>query len=498
MHKTLIAAFIASAAASGAFAATGPSSSATPYLTGVAPGVDFTSILTVGDSAPTGYKMVGIPDGLGAYDNGNGTFTVLMNNELGAGLGAVRAHGAAGAFVSMWTINKTDLSVIAGRDLITSVNLWNGSNYVASSPSFARFCSADLAPVSGLYNPASGLGTQSKLYLTGEENGAGGRPMATIASGPNIGQSYQLYPLGTNSWENVLVSPQVQDKTIVAGMSDGGDAQLRIYVGTKTNSGTDIERAGLTNGTTYSVKVSAGNETRTPSSATAPLSGSFTLVAGAGTGSTYLRPEDGAWDTTDPNRFYFVTTDRYDQVKDGVGTQVGRSRLYALTFEDIADPTKGGKIEALLDGTEAQNMLDNITVTKDGKVVMQEDVGGQEHLGKIYEFDPKTKKLTLLAQHDQNRFGNIGVAAAPPFNQDEESSGVIEVTGLFDGVAGYDTAKNRYFLLDVQAHYPLDSPLIEGGQLLLMTQAVPEPETYALMLAGLGMVGFMARRRARF
>ena len=27
--------------------------------------------------------MVGIPDGLGAFDNGDGTFTVLMNHELG-------------------------------------------------------------------------------------------------------------------------------------------------------------------------------------------------------------------------------------------------------------------------------------------------------------------------------------------------------------------------------------------------------------------------------
>src|SRR4029453_5362890 len=59
---------------------TGPSSSQSPYLLRTRPGVVTVSLLTVGDSVnlkPDGmtpYRMVGIPDALGAYDNGDGTF----------------------------------------------------------------------------------------------------------------------------------------------------------------------------------------------------------------------------------------------------------------------------------------------------------------------------------------------------------------------------------------------------------------------------------------
>ncbi|MBC7390683.1 MAG: metallophosphoesterase, partial [Opitutaceae bacterium] len=70
-------------------AAEGLSSTQTAYVTPVANGVLTKPILTVGD-AVNNYKMVGIPDGLGAYDNGNGTFTVLMNHELGNTAGVVR------------------------------------------------------------------------------------------------------------------------------------------------------------------------------------------------------------------------------------------------------------------------------------------------------------------------------------------------------------------------------------------------------------------------
>ena len=45
-------------------------------------GVKFISILTVGDVID-GYRMVGIPDGLGLFTSGFDRFTVIMNHELG-------------------------------------------------------------------------------------------------------------------------------------------------------------------------------------------------------------------------------------------------------------------------------------------------------------------------------------------------------------------------------------------------------------------------------
>ena len=67
-------------------------SSAAPYIVPVAPGVSTRAILTVGDSVnakPDGtpYRMVGLPDGMGAFDNSDGTFTLLSNHEIGATAG---------------------------------------------------------------------------------------------------------------------------------------------------------------------------------------------------------------------------------------------------------------------------------------------------------------------------------------------------------------------------------------------------------------------------
>jgi hypothetical protein len=433
------------------------------------------SILTVGDSVnlkpdeATPYRMVGIPDGLGAFDNGDGTFTVLMNHEINTG-GVVRAHGANGAFVSRWVIRKDDLTVLHGEDLIQNVATWNTAtssyNAPATGITFSRFCSADLAAPSAFFNQATELGFDGRVFLNGEESGVEGRAWAHLLNGT----SYQLPRLGRFSWENSVANPASGDKTIVAGTDDSTPGQVYMYVGTKTSSGSAVDKAGLTNGNLYGVKVNGvGVENRELAIASGTqfslfnlgnvqnMSGAQLQTASTSNGVTeFLRPEDGAWDPSNPNDFYFVTTDRFDTVKSGTGTTVGRSRLYRLHFFDIADPAAGGVIDTVLDGTEAQQMMDNIGINDRGQILIQEDVGNNSHLGKVWRYSIAEDSLNLIAEHDPNRF----VVGAPDFlTQDEESSGIIDVS---------DILGEGWFLLDVQAHYSLGGELVEGGQLLAL------------------------------
>jgi hypothetical protein len=454
------------------------SSSQSPYILSTAPGVITKAILTVGDTADNGYKMVGIPDGLGAYDNGDGTFTLLMNHELGNTVGVTRASGGKGAFISSWVIRKSDLSVISGGDLIQKVYNWDATNQKSSTTNsiidFNRFCSADLPELTAFYNPLTGLGTTERLFMNGEEGSATGFALTTVATGANKGNTYVLgkFDLSTNgsgltgvgAWENLLANPFVQNKTVVIGNNDGGTGimnnSVAVYVGTKTNTGTEADKAGLTNGTLKFVNVT-GNAveiTDATTRATGITDGTrFTLSATAST--TFSRPEDGAWNPLNPKEYFFVTTDRLDQVADGIGTQVGRSRLWRLTFDDITNPDAGGKIDLLLDGTEGQNMFDNITVDKYGHITLLEDVGNAAHSGKIWQYDIASDKLTQLAKFDSARFGDIGVASTAPFTIDEESSGVIDVQNILGP---------GWFLVDAQAHFPTTGELVEGGQLLAL------------------------------
>jgi len=225
-----------------------------PYLLPSNPKVTTASILTVGDlPAQNNYRMVGIPDGLGAFGNNDGSFTLLMNHELGSTLGAVRAHGSKGAFVSKWKINPTTLEVIKGEDLSQSANdvyTWDlaTKQYKQGTAAFQRFCSADLPAKSAFQS--GDKGTPDRIFLNGEETNEG-RAFAHVATGPHAGEIWQLPRLGRIAFENVVASPYQQQKTVVMLLDDGNAStapkkivRKATILGKKPEPGRDKEPVG--------------------------------------------------------------------------------------------------------------------------------------------------------------------------------------------------------------------------------------------------------------
>lgn len=494
----------------------GPSTASTPYVLPTASGYETLSVLTtdntnvpvatVDDTVPKvgggSYGFDGIPDGLGAFDNGDGTFTLLANHEIPSGAGVARAHGGAGAYVSTLVINKNTFSVLSGEDLIKNVFGWNTTTQasnVTTTPNvvFFRFCSADLAAPTAFFNASSGLGSTARIFLNGEEDATHGWAMAHVATGPSKGNSYILgrFNLSTNNsgltgvgnWESLVANPLAQNQTIVIGLNDGGTGimnnALSVYVGTKQATGNEADKAGLNNGTLKHVLV-AGNPLEIPTvntnSRVTNINSGMAFSLSETSSTSFSRPEDGAWNPANPSQFYFVTTDRLDNVSDGLGTQIGQTRLWRLNFTDITNPDLGGTIDLLVDGDvvggEKVNMFDNLAVNeKTGKILLQEDVGGAPHNGKVWEYDLVTDTLKKILKHDPVRFGDrvggVTTAATAPFSNDEETSGIIDISAIMANSAlnkGY-TGEAWYISAD-QAHYTsgITSSQVEGGQLFVV------------------------------
>ena len=412
----LVAAVAAAVAVGAPGGSSGPSSSQSPYLVRSQPGVVVKSIVTVGDTVPKAgggtYRMVGIPDGLGAFDNGDGTFTVLMNHEIQPTLGVPKAHGAKGAFVSRWVIDKDGLSVVSGQDQIQNVYLWSGGSYqLGTNVAFTRFCSADLPRLSALYNAESGKGYDGRIFMDGEETSPEGRAFAHVVAD---GTSWELPGLGKFAFENSLANWGTGDRTVVAANDDqgGGRGQVYVYAGDKKDTGSPVEKAGLTGGSLFGIKVDGF--AAEPAATGIPSGTHFSAFSfgdvsswtgarlesesNANAVTNFRRPEDGAWDPVDPDVYYFVSTDAFG----------GKSRLWRLNFADAAHPELGGTIDMLLDGTEGQQMLDNLGVNRRGQIVLQEDIGEQLALGKVWLYDIGSDTLTQLARHDPDRFAPGG------------------------------------------------------------------------------------------
>ena len=239
-----------------------------PYVVPVANEYEVKTLFSVGDTVPWAkgsgqYRMVGIPDGLGAHANGDGTTTLYMNSEFPSTTLSEPLVGGAknrGAIVSKWILDADGDPIAGSRayDLVFQENEFVGPapEVGNSTRPFSRFCSG------GLAGPPHGF--DRWIYLTNEEEGTpantfDGKGGQTVAIVDNA--LYALPKLGRFAWENSLVQPNMGNRTVIMSMEDGPAAmdvsvensQVYMYVGKKDHrAGAGVlRRNGLDNGELY-------------------------------------------------------------------------------------------------------------------------------------------------------------------------------------------------------------------------------------------------------
>jgi len=464
------------------------------YMISTNSAVSLTPIATTGDDL-NGTIIRGIPDGMGAFDNGRGGITLLANHEVST---TDKVALRSKSDTSQWGVSITSLNYSPGAGKITSavplikdIKYWNyktgqyqetplgGEPTGAAAGTFgwgiSRFCSATFSPAGTfMYN---GVGYAGSMFTTGEEIGDSSRGFAFDAEG----HGYQLPRTGMLSMENIIPTLKPGINTVAMINEDGSatDSQLHMYLGKKQSTGTSVDKAGFTNGDLYVLNVPTvtdDNVFRTTIAKSTPVDATFkkiewnTDVPGFAKGARengfrFSRIEDGQWDPKNPDVFYFITT---ESNKDPVATKENPSEpgiardgggLWRLTFKDAQNPLLGAKLELLLNGGEAPFLSkpDNMTITDNGIIMIQEDPGNNAHVARLLAYRLQDGKIATVAKFDPQYF----TAAGSNFMTiDEESSGIIDATAL---LRKGSNDKNTYFFFNAQIHTYSGVTVVDSG-----------------------------------
>jgi hypothetical protein len=411
------------------------------------PGTALKPIMSVGDVLPNGYQMASAPDGLGAYDNGDGTFTLYMNHELAS------PGNLSDARVSKLKIDKGTQSVLDAKYLLDGTE------------GFKHFCSGTMiGPREGFDRP---------YFLAGEEDVTSRHGGIGVVIDSRNERVTPLVYAGRLKWENLVAVPGWPGKAVFIGFDDTVPGGIYMYVGS-TPEDMWTGRADM-----YVFVAEGGVRNENAVGKGRPLSGRFvkidkqkasthrqgTVEASEAAGYFWFsRPEDGTYDANDPTAVYFNVTGWPDYVDRATGKPYnGRGRLYRMQL-DANDPTVVTELKVLLDGDAGDDILspDNIAASPT-HLMLQEDIIEQyrgTRSARVVAYEIATGKTTPIAELTQRDYADGAISGVGPGQW--ESSGIINASELL----GEDM-----WLLDVMAHgYRVAQfgGTDEAGQLLSM------------------------------
>ena len=471
------------------------------YTVAVSGDYETTRLLSVGDTVPETsdpakqFQMIGIPDGLGAHRNYDGTRTLFMNHELTNAVLSEPVIGDPlnrGAFVSKLILDRNG-AVVSGERAYDTVYLDDtlvgpAADATNTTPGFARFCSGSLA--------GWAQGFDRNIYFANEESGGtatfDGRGGLAVAIFDN--EAHGLPYLGRFAWENTLVQRYTGKRTVIMGMEDGPasqdpaetNSQLYLYVGEKDYSpgATVLERNGLTGGTLYVFKSQDATRNSEATFQNGTIAGQWVAIPDAHAMSdveleaasdaagamVFARPEDGAFNPRWFLEYFFVTTG-------GAPGANSLGRLYSLILNPL-NPARTPLLRVLYNadqiiaaGGDIAISPDNIDVSDDYLMINEDGTADSRPVmaakgrdGSIWRFETRrglgVKVSSAVRVAELDPAGRDGVAVGAGV---WETSGIIDTDELFG---------QGSWVFDVQAHSPTTAPkpnTVEDGQLLLLT-----------------------------
>ncbi|MEA5511501.1 alkaline phosphatase PhoX [Crocosphaera sp. UHCC 0190] len=501
------------------------------------------AIFTVGETI-NGYTPTGILDGIGAFKINDNTVRILVNSEIAAGLGASynlnTKDGNAindltvggGARIHYFDIDSNtrtvkDAGLAFDQIFDRAGNLIENASQFPSGASLNRFCS-------GHSFDAGTYGFVDNVYFAGEETGGGTQfvlDVDSISQSPLGGALYAAPAVGRGAWENVTALEPTNANQIALLLGDdrssspteGPGAPLYLYLGDKNavGDGSFLDRNGLAQGTLYVWVEDSGDLNPSTFNGTGnSRTGNWVAVDNTGTDPDgYATQAELDANVAALGAFRFsrpedLSTNPFNGSQ-AVLASTGSSSfgdLWGTTYtidNDLANLT--ASVSILYDGNEPGNQdfglrsPDNLDWADDGYIYVQEDralgafcqTSGEE--ASIWQLDPTTPgAATRIAQMDRSVVAPAGVTDPSPNDCGNwESSGILDVTSLFKTKPG-----EKLFILDTQAHSLRDGVigsqgLVEGGQLVLASQQVPEPTATLGLLAFGTALGVGASRRKR-
>ncbi len=500
-----------------------PGTDQLPYAIPTKPRVELQQLLSVGEtvtrtstSTPDGYRLTGIPDGMGIYGDEQGQIHLFMNHEFGDGRNGiiytapvVGEAGIKGAYVSEFILDPTNGNVVSGDLAFTQAKQWDPDTQTfidrtaqwrdlnTNTWKFAKFCSGFLG------GPESGL--LDRIYFTGEEDGnldptfdgLGGQTVVVAD-----GVAYALPQMGHFQRENGVVLPTADaSKTYVLLPEDRGtlDSQLYLWAGTKMpDDPNPIVRNGLTSGDLYVFRALdpdmegegqfgigdgtlKGEWVQIPRAIAEGNEAGLESYVQSIEAFDFVRVEDAATSRTEAGVVYFTTT--------GNGTAATSPNVFGRTYElrmnDPVDPLAGAGLTTLIQAETIYEPVinpDNIAIDLQGNLMIQENINRESRgqgpfttgEGRIWSYNVTTGEITGLAQLSQLPAEPIWPTTDPKnpsLGGTWESSGIIDVSDFY----GHGS-----WLFDVQAN-TLDNDLVYE---LVSGQEGPAPEGFEVFDGG--------------